>query len=273
MKILWNRYKPANHDLNVIECGIEQFYPDLVYDYKVTNDFVIHYIEEGEGFFIVNNKKIVLRAGDGFLIRKGMDARYGCTKSKPWKYYWVGFNGEKSLEYLSRSTVLRSLAFTYPPESETPIIIKDICEIARKEQEYVSNDLLKLKKLYDLMYDLVQSFPSDYPEKNLQLSSSLQEAIIFINQHYSEKITVEDIAKDVNISRSYLYKLFLKEIFQTPQSYLINLRLFKATVLLKSTSQTIKEVAHQVGYSDPFVFSHAFKKYYGISPTLYRRSP
>lgn len=273
MKLLWKHYKPSNSDLNVIECGIEQFYLNLTYDYKVRQEFVIHYIEEGEGFFMLDNKKVELKAGDGFILRKGMVPKYGTRKENPWKYYWVGVSGEKALEYLMRSSVLNSFGFTYPDSSQSPAIIKDICEISMNETEYLSSDLKKLAKLYDLTYDLIASFPSDHSEKNLQLAFPLQDAILFMNEHYNEKIAITEISAHANISRSYLYKLFMRYTFQTPQSYLINLRLFKASILLKNTPQTVKEIALQVGYSDPFVFSHAFKKNYGVSPSEYRMHP
>lgn len=72
-------------------------------------------------------------------------------------------------------------------------------------------------------------------------------------------ITINEVANHVNLSRSYLYKMFIKNLKVSPQKYLINLRMYKATLLLKNTKFPIGEVANKVGYSDSLLFSKTFQ--------------
>ncbi len=64
----------------------------------------------------------------------------------------------------------------------------------------------------------------------------------------------------------------IKNLKVSPQKYLINLRMYKATLLLKSTKLPIGEVANKVGYTDSLLFSKTFSKYFSMSPLNYRNN-
>ena len=78
-------------------------------------------------------------------------------------------------------------------------------------------------------------------------------------------ITVQDIAEHVNLSRSYLYKMFIKNLKVSPQNYLINLRMYKATLLIKKYKMPIGEVANKVDIVIHYYFK-TFSNEFSISP-------
>ena len=119
---------------------------------------------------------------------------------------------------------------------------------------------------------LIEEFPKAFECKDRELHTYIQEAINFINSNYMNSITVNEIANHVNLSRSYLYKMFIKNLKVSPQKYLINLRMYNATLLLKNTKIPIGEVASKVGYSDSLLFSKTFSKYFSMSPLNYRNN-
>ena len=86
--------------------------------------------------------------------------------------------------------------------------------------------------------------------------------------HHS--VSVEDIAAHIGVTRARLNRAFQKELRTSVQQYLIECRLRHAASLLKETSLSVKEITWQSGYSDQLVFSAAFKKRFGLSPTAYR---
>jgi AraC-like DNA-binding protein len=92
-----------------------------------------------------------------------------------------------------------------------------------------------------------------------------------IEEHYSDDITVEDIADHIGLNRSYFGKLFKKETGQTPQAFLINYRMVKACEYLVQSNMSVADVASAVGYNNPLHFSRAFKNVYQISPLNYRK--
>lgn len=272
MQILWKKYVKENFEMNVDECGIEQGIPGLGYNYEVLKNAVIHYVTKGYGTFKFNGKVYNLKQGDIFILLKGMQVEYVASIDDPWEYYWIGFSGSNANEYLNRTSITNSCVANCEENSKIPKIILNMCEISKTYNPSRSDDILLLKELYSLLYALIEEFPKPFEYKDKELHTYIQDALNFINSNYMHSITVQEIADYVNLSRSYLYKMFIKNLGISPQRYLINLRMYKATLLLKSTKLPIGEVANSVGYSDSLLFSKTFSKHFSMSPLNYRNN-
>ncbi|EIL8447198.1 helix-turn-helix domain-containing protein [Clostridium perfringens] len=272
MQILWKKYVKENFEMNVDECGIEQGIPGLGYNYEVLKNAVIHYVTKGYGTFKFNGKVYNLKQGDIFILLKGMQVEYVASIDDPWEYYWIGFSGSNANEYLNRTSITNSCVANCEENSKIPQIILNMCEISKTYNPSKSDDILLLKELYSLLYALIEEFPKPFEYKDKELHTYIQDALNFINSNYMHSITVQEIADYVNLSRSYLYKMFIKNLGISPQRYLINLRMYKATLLLKSTKLPIGEVASSVGYSDSLLFSKTFSKHFSMSPLNYRNN-
>ncbi|MDV5105763.1 AraC family transcriptional regulator [Clostridium perfringens] len=272
MQILWKKYVKENFEMNVDECGIEQGIPGLGYNYEVLKNVVIHYVTKGYGTFKFNGKVYNLKQGDIFILLKGMQVEYVASIDDPWEYYWIGFSGSNANEYLNRTSITNSCVANCEENSKIPKIILNMCEISKTYNPSRSDDILLLKELYSLLYALIEEFPKPFEYKDKELHTYIQDALNFINSNYMHSITVQEIVDYVNLSRSYLYKMFIKNLGISPQRYLINLRMYKATLLLKSTKLPIGEVANSVGYSDSLLFSKTFSKHFSMSPLNYRNN-
>lgn len=272
MQILWKKYVKENFEMNVDECGIEQGIPGLGYNYEVLKNAVIHYVTKGYGTFKFNGKVYNLKQGDIFILLKGMQVEYVASIDDPWEYYWIGFSGSNANEYLNRTSITDSCVANCKENSKISQIILNMCEVSKTYNPSSSDDILLLKELYSLLYALIEEFPKPFEYKDKELHTYIQDALNFINSNYMHSITVQEIADYVNLSRSYLYKMFIKNLGISPQRYLINLRMYKATLLLKSTRLPIGEVASSVGYSDSLLFSKTFSKHFSMSPLNYRNT-
>lgn len=99
-----------------------------------------------------------------------------------------------------------------------------------------------------------------------------RELLAYISDHYTEKISLQDLAAQFHLSEKYISRYF-KEHFQlTITGYTNHLRLTGARRLLESTDLPITEVALRSGFSNVSYFIRAFKNSYGISPLKYRKS-
>ena len=99
----------------------------------------------------------------------------------------------------------------------------------------------------------------------------VQQIMKYMENHYKEKISLDQIAENMYLSPFYISKLFKSETGDTPINYLISLRMEKAKELLDQNSTlSIQEAAAAVGYEDAYHFSKLFKKYYGLSPLYYK---
>ena len=106
---------------------------------------------------------------------------------------------------------------------------------------------------------------------NSQLRTLLKEAVAYIDSHYTdETLSLNQVAKEINISANYLSAVFSQEMGATFTEYVTGRRMDKAKELLRSTDKRSGEVAVAVGYRDPHYFSFLFKKTQGCTPRDYR---
>lgn len=92
----------------------------------------------------------------------------------------------------------------------------------------------------------------------------------YIQEHYSEEISLEILAHQMNISPNYLSNLFKKETGENLIEHVTRVRIGRAAELLKTTDLKIYEIGKRVGYENEHYFSRVFKKVTGISPNRYR---
>lgn len=114
--------------------------------------------------------------------------------------------------------------------------------------------------------------PEQRPKAQNAELSILKNMIGFIQQNYSTKISLADIAASGAVGQSKCCKLFAKYIGQTPNVYLTQYRLDKSTELLKTTDMTVTEVAEAVGFSGSSYYAEAFRKWCGKSPSNYKKN-
>lgn len=111
----------------------------------------------------------------------------------------------------------------------------------------------------------------DTNKKNINLV--LEKAISFLNNHYSENITLSDVAAYTYVSSYYLSRMFKKELNKHFVDYLNEIRIEKAKEYLKDIKYKTYEISDMVGIQDAHYFSKLFKKYTGMKPTEYRDLP
>ncbi len=98
-----------------------------------------------------------------------------------------------------------------------------------------------------------------------------EKAILYLSKHFRKKITLEEIAKVAGVSPFHFHRKFVEENNCTPQNYLENIRMQHASHLIKIfPNWSLIDVAFESGYSSPGIFSRAFKKYYGITPSQHK---
>jgi two-component system response regulator YesN len=119
---------------------------------------------------------------------------------------------------------------------------------------------------------MVQAIELRDHESKKQQRDLLTQAIRFIDKHYPEEsISLERVARKVNVSPNYFSAIFSQEVGQTFIEYLTNKRIDEAKRMLRQTDKRSSEVAIAVGYKDPHYFSFVFKKVSGCTPNEYRK--
>ena len=261
-------------DLGMYQYGYEQCDPGHSFGPATRNHYLFHYVLSGTGTLMADNAKgetqtYSIKSGQGFLIFPGQITTYYADLRLPWEYVWIEFDGLRVKEALD----LTELSMNSPVYRSHS---KDLREQLVNEMMYIVHHAKEspfhlIGHLYLFFDYLMQSSKSTKLVHSSKLSDFyIKEAIHFIEQNFQNNITVEEIASVCGINRSYFGKIFRKSIGRSPQEFLMNYRMVKATELLKLTSLSIAEIGSAVGYENQLHFSRAFKTIYGVSPREWR---
>ncbi|WP_242847785.1 response regulator [Fervidicella metallireducens] len=135
-------------------------------------------------------------------------------------------------------------------------------------------NVLKTDSKEDLNIQFLQYLTELAYEINNQRKGNFEgiipKVLEFINNNYDKDISLQDTAKNVNLSYHYLSKIFKEEIGKSFIDYLTELRIEKSMKLLINQNLSIKEICQSIGYNDPNYYCKAFKRVTGMTPTEYR---
>lgn len=106
--------------------------------------------------------------------------------------------------------------------------------------------------------------------KSMEHTSIIKSVRKYIDDHYAEKLTMEDVAASVSMSPSYLAALFKEKMSMTVHDYLIRVRIEKSIELMSRRDLSIKQVMQQCGIESQSYYNRIFKKMIGVTPGKYR---
>jgi len=98
----------------------------------------------------------------------------------------------------------------------------------------------------------------------------IEQSIAYMKQHLNQPLQVAKLAQAAHTSPSHFFALFKRWAGCSPIDYFIHLRMQRAGQLLATTTRSVKEIAADLGYDDPFYFSRVFKSIHGVAPSDYR---
>jgi len=161
------------------------------------------------------------------------------------------------------------------------VLIRNCDDPGELFERYGGSDLLYRRlfeiKTDDEIYDYIKSLVHQIREINDtvkvdNVERSLRRVISYVETHFCDPdISFESLAKGVNFSVSYISNLLKKKLNTSFVKLLTEMRMEKAKeLLLNSTPLKIIDIAEQLGYNDPYYFSHCFKKYIGVPPKEFR---
>lgn len=261
-------------DLGLYQFGRERCSPSHSFGPAARNHYLFHYVISGTGTLFADDSNGItqthnIKSKQGFMIFPEQVTTYVADKDIPWEYIWIEFDGLRVKE------IIETVGLTL----DNPVYrahSKDFREKMMDEMIYITENKDEpsfhlIGHLYLIIDYLMRSVHQLTVPKGSRLRDFyVHEALIFIDHNFQNDISVEDMAEVCGLHRSYFGKIFKDVIGKTPQEYLLNYRMLKATELLKLTSFSIGDISNAVGYDNQLHFSRAFKKIYGCSPRDWR---
>ena len=249
------------------------------------NEFELIVVTHNKLDIRVGTKKYIVEEGDGLFINSeamhfvsNFNGERGDLKSIVFHPRLVGGSSNSIFYQKYLSPILKDPSLSNIFLNKDVLWQKNIIDKILKvhEQCMKTEDGYEFKIreiLSSIMFDIYQQRPSkrEIPsQKELRDSKRSKDMLNYINNHYSENITVKKIAKNSNISESEVLRCFNNTIGTTPMQYVINFRLQRAAELLISTSMKIVDIALECGFGETSYFTKKFKVAFDITPTIYR---
>lgn len=231
--------------------------------------FLCFIVLSGEGTLSYEEQTYQLGQGDCVFIdcRK---AYSHSTSDNLWSLQWCHFYAP-SLPAVYEKYKERGGRPVFHPADIKPFttLLTDIYDLA-SSSDYI-RDMRINEKLGTLLTLLMEQ--SWHPESVTVSRKRMELAAVkeYLDEHYTEKLTLDDLAGKFFINKFYLSKIFKETYGTTVNNYLISKRITRAKQLLRFTDMTVDEVGAAVGMGDANYFSRMFRKVEGISPRKYRK--
>jgi len=248
------------------------------------NELQFVVVLEGQVQFTIDSNTVLLGEGDGLFINANLlhtSTSYDCDNSK-----YICFDIDASL-FLLNNPLLESFgAFILNPERLPYAVLNPSIQWQKNTIEHLKSmyalyteksygfELLFISSLLKICHELITHISADpiVPTLSGNEHQRIKELLSYIHAHFSEKITLDDIASAANISRSECCRFFKKMTQTTPIEYLTSYRINQSIYLLKNSDLTITEIAIEVGFSSASYFIDKFKKHTHYTPKEFQRT-
>lgn len=133
------------------------------------------------------------------------------------------------------------------------------------------NEMLQLLlsiQFCELLFHISQGYCEQFEKEN-SFPAAVNKIIAYIHSNYTQRITLDLLCEEVNISKQYCMRLFKKYLHTTINDYILTTRMKHAAYLLRHTYMNVNEASNYLGFSSVSYFSRVFKRYYGVSPSEY----
>ena len=232
---------------------------------KTLDDEVI--IRDGEGIFI--NKYVV-----HFISYEGSCHYYNFLFPDYFLGFYTGSPARDTVDYLSGRAGLPLYHLNGAGwQQHTLDYLRNLMALeqsGKKPQFYTYEVLINLAGFW---LELCKNIELPPMKQEQQFYKRMRLFLDYIETHYAENITLDDIAACASVSRAECLRCFKKSMQMTPYQYLIELRLAKAAALLRQTDEPVGDIALNVGFQQSSHFGKFFKAKTGMTPLAYRRQP
>ena len=248
------------------------------------NDLEINLIREGEAVFQVYQKSCRVRTGEGFLLNRNVPhscsspgnehVRYSTILVRP-DFLYGDFGSDverKCFQPFLQNSAIPCIHLTGFDENGKEILQKlNQVEEAFDRKRFCYE--LKIKGLLCeafamILYGHRQELTKFVPA-NLQELERLEKMLNYLNMHFTEVISLQDLADQVHLSREVCCRLFKKMTGKTITGYLEEYRVNKSFSLVQSGQYSMTQITEMVGFSNPSRFASAFRKRFGCNPGEY----
>lgn len=243
--------------------GIVQPFPNHAHEY-----YVIGYMCKGERWLFCKNKEYTLGKEDMVLFNPGDN--HTCAQSGMEPLHYLGMNVSKPVMQglVSEISNMQDLPYFSP----SVINDKEAASYFQALHECVMNGSGEFEKeelLFFMVSLLLQRYHKKFDEPVMDCDKEIHTACTFIEEHFSEAVSLEQLCNLTGLSKSSLLRGFTKSKGMTPYRYLQSVRIGAAKKMLEK-GESLIDTALMAGFTDQSHFSKYFNMFIGLAPGAYR---
>ena len=223
---------------------------------KNLDSYLVVLVLSGSGTLMYENKIFSLKQGSCFFIDCMTPSYHQSNPDDPWELIWVHFQGATTPEYYRFFSGLSTPVFT-------PLAFVNT-------ESNLSAEIASSRLIVDILSILLQEITTP-KEISTPHKTNLESIRNYLDEHYTEKFSLDELAEEFFISKYYLCREFKSLYGITLNHYVIAKRITLAKKLLRFSSYTLEEIALKCGFYDASYFNKQFKKSEGIGASDFRK--
>lgn len=233
------------------------------------DSYLLILVEEGCGTVTVGEETLALQEGDVAFLDCHQPYSHCCDAREPWKILWVHWNGQV-MPHLYEVFRQRNVSVVLGGAADwvEPVLLR-LKSIAREEApDYELYESECLTQLMTLLLTKKQERGGHASVETLQKWEQIHQ---YLEEHFAEKITLEDLGKRFSVSKYYMLRGFKRRYGVTIVQFINQCRMNYAKNELRFTNKQIDTIAEECGIHDSSYFNRIFRTTEGISAGAYRR--
>lgn len=242
---------------------------DYITDRDGHNSYMLLYTVSGCGYIQTGDFCNEIKEGEAVIFNCRTPHVYKCLGER-WDFFWIHIDG----------TGVEGMVNAINYNGIRIVGIKNDDAFKMKIQQIINkahdNDIRTVSEISTNMHIILDmmiedSLNADSGYIGNSHAEEIHRAVEFIERNFDRQIKIEDITNAVHISKFYFIRLFKQYMGMTPYSYLINYRINKSKIMLRTEEISVSEISRKSGFSDVSNFITQFKKQTGQKPMDYRK--
>jgi AraC family transcriptional regulator of arabinose operon len=228
------------------------------------------YCAEGAGWCEMTGRRHEVGRNQLLIIPAGTPHVYGAGTVAPWTIHWFHAVGTNVSVYLEQLWVSKEKPVV-PLGGDVQLfsLFEDVLE--GLEHGFTLTHLIYAAHSLSHLMGLILRHKEEFGYGEADARQRMEKCVVFMKGHLREPLKIATLAALVNLSRSHFTTTFRRVTGYAPLSYLNHLRMQRAVQLLNTTNLSIKQISEQLGFTDQFYFSRAFRKMHNHSPSEHRQ--
>jgi AraC family transcriptional regulator of arabinose operon len=239
------------------------------YRKKGLKENFLFYCVDGAGFYKIKDKTYKVNANEFFFLPQNVEHAYGSNLDDPWTIYWIHFGGDGLTAFNSMHIIEKHFEPTYIKSNDQIFALFDKM-YKTLELGYSYENLLFVNMCLSQFISYFIHNSKHFASKSIETNDCVDKAILYMQENIQKNISLQQLSSVYNYSPSRFSALFKQKTGYAPIDYFIQMKMQRASQKLDLSNDSVKAIAIEMGFDDPYYFTRRFTKIIGVSPTKYR---